>query len=300
MLKVSNPWRGKALTHRRPVLIFSFYLLGVITICSFEPLKSGSKFSVRRIAQMFYFNSFSVVSQVHTSKLEVNPYVMYNMCMTTRSYNQFCALASALDYVGERWTLLIIRELLIGPRRFKDLLLGLPCISTNLLAERLKTLGQQGMICQRVLPPPAGSTVYELTALGRSLEKPILELGRWGARLLPDSLEGIELPSLGSIAVAIKAFFRPDLAVNIDETYELRFEEESLQVQIKQGEITAQQGTTYQRSDAVFHTNMRAFLGLFTGRITPDDAISGGLVRIEGDPQALCRFLSVSGLSAAP
>lgn len=223
---------------------------------------------------------------------------MYNICMATRSYSQFCALASALDYVGERWTLLIIRELLIGPRRFKDLLQGLPCISTNLLAERLKTLEQQGIICQRVLPPPAGSTVYELTALGRSLERPILELGRWGAQLLPDSLDGIELPSLGSIAVAMKAFFRPDRAMNIDETYALQFEEESLQVQIKQGEITVQQGA-YQRSDAVFHTNMPAFLGLFTGRITPEDAISGGLVRIEGDPQALSRFLNVTGLSAA-
>jgi len=132
--------------------------------------------------------------------------------MTTRSYNQFCALASALDYVGERWTLLIIRELLIGPRRFKDLIEGMPGVSTSLLSERLKTLEQQGLLSQRVLPPPAGSTVYELTPLGQSLEKPILELGKWGAQLLPASLEGVALPSLGSMAVAIKAFFHPEPA----------------------------------------------------------------------------------------
>jgi len=115
---------------------------------------------------------------------------------------------------------------------------------------------------------------------------------------LPDSWEGIELPSLGSIAVAMKAFFRPDRAMNTNESCEIRFEEESLQVQIKQGEITFQQGAC-QRSDAIFHTKMQVFLGLFTGRITPEDAISGGLVRIEGDPQALYRFLSVTGLAAA-
>ena len=78
--------------------------------------------------------------------------------MKTRSYNQFCALAYALDTVGERWTLLIIRELLAGPRRFKDLLDGLPDISTNLLTERLKHLEQQGILVRRVLAPPAGST----------------------------------------------------------------------------------------------------------------------------------------------
>ena len=89
--------------------------------------------------------------------------------MKTRTYNQFCALAYALDLVGERWTLLIIRELLAGPRRFKDLIDGLPEISTNLLSERLKNLEQQGLLRHRVLPPPAGSAVYELTPVGQAL-----------------------------------------------------------------------------------------------------------------------------------
>src|SRR5688500_12711057 len=127
--------------------------------------------------------------------------------MKNRSYNQFCALAYALDIVGERWTLLIIRELMAGPRRFKDLIDGLPDISTNLLSERLKSLEQQGIIVRRVLPPPAGSNVYELTAFGAALETAVLELGKWGARLLPASLEGVALPSAGAMTLAIKAFF---------------------------------------------------------------------------------------------
>src|SRR5215470_2243575 len=130
--------------------------------------------------------------------------------MKTRHYEQFCALAYALDIVGERWTLLIIRELLPGPRRFKDLLDGLPDISTNLLSERLKSLEQQGILCRRILPPPAGSTVYELTTFGKALETPVLELGKWGSRLLPPSLDGLALPSLGATTLAIKAFFHPE------------------------------------------------------------------------------------------
>src|SRR5450432_2916288 len=111
--------------------------------------------------------------------------------MKNRSYNQFCALAFALDIIGERWTLLIIRELLAGPRRFKDLIDGLPDVSTNLLSERLKGLEQQGIVQRRVLPPPAGSTVYELTEFGQTLEFAVLELGKWGSRLLPTSTEGL-------------------------------------------------------------------------------------------------------------
>src|SRR5688572_9884889 len=139
--------------------------------------------------------------------------------MKNRSYNQFCALAYALDVVGERWTLLIIRELLTGPRRFKDLIDGLPGISTNLLSERLKNLEQQGLLSRRVLPPPAGSTVYELTLRGQALEKAVLELGRWGSQFLPTSLAGVALPSLGAMALAIKAFFQPERAQGVNETY---------------------------------------------------------------------------------
>jgi DNA-binding HxlR family transcriptional regulator len=215
--------------------------------------------------------------------------------MTTRSYNQFCALAYALDVVGERWTLLIIRELLTGPRRFKDLMDGLPEISTNLLSDRLKSLEQQGIITRRVLPPPAGSTVYELTDVGLALETPLLALGRWGAQFLPPSLDGLHLPSVGVMALAIKAFFRPQAAREINEVYTFRIGIEALQVQIEEGELHVQQGEAL-HTEAIFTTEMPIFLGLFAGQIPAEHALAAGLVRVEGDPNALCRFLEVCGV----
>jgi DNA-binding HxlR family transcriptional regulator/putative sterol carrier protein len=211
--------------------------------------------------------------------------------INNRSNNQFCALACTLDVIGERWTLLIIRELLPGPRRFKDLIEGLPGISTNLLSERLRSLEQRGIHYRRVLPPPAGSTVYELTPAGQALETAVLELGRWGSRWLPASLAGIALPSLGAITLALKAFFHPEMAQGADETYELRFGSEALQVRIKEGELHVRHGEAPQPA-AVFHTDMQTFLGLFTGQIQPGEALAAGLVRVEGDLGALSRFLS--------
>src|SRR6266542_1496523 len=104
--------------------------------------------------------------------------------MSRRSYDQYCALARALDVIGERWTLLVVRELLLGPKRYKDLLDGLPGIGTNLLAQRLRELEENGLVRRRRLPAPAGVAVYELTEAGRALEDSVLALGRWGAAFL--------------------------------------------------------------------------------------------------------------------
>lgn len=218
--------------------------------------------------------------------------------MTSRSYNQFCALAYALDVVGERWTLLIIRELLAGPRRFKDLMDGLPGVSTNLLSERLKRLEQQGILCRRVLPPPAGSAVYELTEAGQALEAAVLELGKWGSRLLPDSLEGVALPSPGATTLALKAFFRPEQARGVDEVYELHLDDEVLQVHIHDGEMRVQQGQSL-TADVVLHTTMQVFMGMFSGQLVPDAAVAGGLVTVTGGADALARFLSFCSVPAS-
>jgi DNA-binding HxlR family transcriptional regulator len=215
--------------------------------------------------------------------------------MKDRSYNQYCGLAYALDIVGERWTLLIIRELMAGPRRFKDLITGLPDISTNLLAERLKWLEQQGLLCRRVLPPPAGSTVYELTPLGQTLEKTLLELGKWGSQFVPPSPEGVALLPVGSYALTLKTFFRPEQAQGINETYELHVGHEVLQVQVNEGAIQVRQGET-RKADVIFQTDMPSYLGLLQRQIQPDEAIARGLIRIEGDPGALSRFLNLCGL----
>src|SRR5918997_566704 len=104
--------------------------------------------------------------------------------MARRSYAQYCGLARALDVLGERWTLLAIRELLLGPKRFSDLLAGLSGIGPNVLSTRLRTLEAEGLVTKRRLPPPAASTVYELTGRGRELEPAVVELARWGVGLL--------------------------------------------------------------------------------------------------------------------
>jgi DNA-binding HxlR family transcriptional regulator len=218
--------------------------------------------------------------------------------MKNRSYNQYCGLAYALDIVGERWTLLIVRELIAGPRRFKDLIDGLPGISTNLLAERLKHLEQQGVIRRRTLPPPAGSTVYELTALGQALEQTLLELGRWGSQFVPPSAEGATLLHVGSYALTLKTFFRPERARGLRETYALHVDNQVLQVRIADGTIQVQQGET-RDADVRFYTDVESYLGLLAGELRPDEAISRGRIRIVGDQAALRRFLNICGLPGA-
>src|SRR2546423_2143166 len=106
--------------------------------------------------------------------------------MTRRIYNQYCSLAYALDIVGERWTLLIVRELGLGPRRFADLLRNLPGIGRNLLTARLRHLEEQGLVRRTELPPPAASRVYELTEEGRGLAPAMTELSRWEVTRMDD------------------------------------------------------------------------------------------------------------------
>jgi DNA-binding HxlR family transcriptional regulator len=202
--------------------------------------------------------------------------------MNNKSYHHHCGIAYALDIVGERWTLLIIRELIAGPRRFTDLLRGLPGISSNLLSERLKRLEQQGLLNRRILPPPAGSTVYELTSLGQALEKTMIELEKWGSQFVPTSLEDDSLLSVGSLALTLKTLFRPELALDVNKIYELHLDHEVLQIHINSGELQVRQGEAL-HADIVFYTEMPTYLGLLTGQIKPGEAISGGLIRIEGD-----------------
>jgi DNA-binding HxlR family transcriptional regulator len=218
--------------------------------------------------------------------------------MRNRSYNQYCGLAYALDIVGERWTLLIVRELIPGPRRFTDLLVGLPGISTNLLSERLKSLEQQGLLCRHLLPPPAGSTVYELTSLGRALENSLIELGKWGSQFVPSSSEDASLLNVGSYALTLKTFFRPEIAKGVSETYELHIDNEVLQVRINAGELQVRQGAAI-NADLVLYTDISSYLRLLTGQINPDEAIAAGLVRIEGTPAVLNRFLNITRVPSA-
>lgn len=218
--------------------------------------------------------------------------------MKTRTYNQYCGLAYALDVIGERWTLLIVRELIAGPRRFKDLIDGLPDISTNLLTERLKSLEQQGILSRRTLPPPAGSTVYELTPLGRALETSLLELGKWGSQFVPPAPEGAHVLRAGSYALTLKTFFRAEQARGVSATYALHVGAETLRVRIADGQIDVRQGDAL-GADAVFHMDVPTYLGLLQRLIDPAEALADGRVRVDGDPRELSRFLDLCALPAA-
>ena len=213
--------------------------------------------------------------------------------MGRRSYGQYCTVARALDVVGERWTLLLVRELLTGPKRFKDLLKGLPGIGTNLLTGRLKALEEAGIVCRATLPPPAGSKVYELTEAGRSLEPVLVELSRWGSRLMGEP-RGEEDMRPAWAAVAVRSVFDPRTARGLRETYEFRIDEEVFHVRVEEGEVEARQGSS-DDPDVVVAGATETFLAVTAGHVTPEEAVEKGSIRVEstrGDhDEALARCL---------
>lgn len=204
-----------------------------------------------------------------------------------RSYNQFCALARALDLVGERWTMLLLRELLFGPRRFGDLLEGLPGIGPNLLSARLRRLQDEGLVTQKTLPAPAGSRVYTLTERGRGLEDALVALARWGMDPIePPAPDDHRRPAW--YALALRAAFRPGRARR-DEEYELRVDGETFHLRVRDGRAEASQGPG--RNPALTLTlGLDDFLAVMTGRRAP---APGELSEQRG---AFKRFLSAFAL----
>jgi len=209
-----------------------------------------------------------------------------------RRYGQFCGIAFALDLVGERWTMLIIRDLVLGPRRFKDLLDGLPGIATNLLAQRLRELEANGLVERVTLPPPAASTVYELTEYGRELEEPLYALARWGARSLPPPDEDEDFyPDWGLNAFA--ALLDPHAARGLTATYVVRVADDVYTVRLEDSTVHVEVGAT-DEADLDFATDRETFFGLASRELDPRSAVSGGAVDIgTGKPADLERFFSV-------
>src|SRR2546421_12326679 len=131
--------------------------------------------------------------------------------MTTRSYGQFCGFARALELVGERWALLVVRDLVLGPKRFSELRRGLPRIPTNILSARLRELEGAGVVRRRLLPRPAAGVAYELTEYGQELEDVVLRLGLWGAKSLGQPLPE-DIVTTDSLGLALRATFRSEAA----------------------------------------------------------------------------------------
>ncbi|WP_188196601.1 winged helix-turn-helix transcriptional regulator [Nonomuraea sp. SYSU D8015] len=209
--------------------------------------------------------------------------------MASREYGQFCGLARAMEMVGERWSMLIIRNLFAGPQRFTDLRKGLPAIPTNILSARLKQLEETGVATRRALPHPERAVVYELTDYGRDLEPALIALGRWGARTLAEPRPG-EVVTAESIAMSFRTTYRPEAAQNVTVGYEVRMGDFTLRLHIADGELTIGIGPHTAPDLVVERLTGQPIRELMTGSKTADEVLHDGSVRVEGDPALLGRF----------
>lgn len=205
---------------------------------------------------------------------------------TSRSYGDACGIARALDVVGERWALLVVRELLLGPQRFTDLRRGLPNASSNMLTDRLRELEAGGVVHRRRLPPPSGAWVYELTDRGRELEPVVLALGAWGVQAPPP-----EPATLGVVSVLLflRTSVRPDPA-SATVVYGVQLDDRPWTVRTAAGRVHVEPGepTT---PDASVHASPRSFNAVLADPTGLDAAIADGSISVTGDLPAVRRLL---------
>jgi DNA-binding HxlR family transcriptional regulator len=216
--------------------------------------------------------------------------------MGARSYGQYCGVAAALELVGERWALLIVRDLLVGPRRYTDLKQGLPRIPTNILSTRLKEL-QAGGVIRRV--PLAHGLVYELTTFGRGLEDVILALGRWGFRAMGEP-DAADVVTSDSMTMALRTAFRPETATALPPTtYEAHLGNVVLGLAVVDSELTVTRGP-HPGAGLTFATGP-GIRALISGELSPAAALERGVVQVlDGDPELLGRFAATFHLAAEP
>ena len=197
-----------------------------------------------------------------------------------RSYGDQCGVARSLDVIGERWALLIVRELLLGPKRFNDLLAGLAGASPNVISQRLRELTGSGVIRQRDLGPPARVRVYELTDWGRELEPVVLHLGQWGTRApLPEGAGW----GLDSLLLALQATADPAV---VNGRYELRVGADVFTVDGASGSVRMRRGTA-DRPDAALTTDADTLHAVALGKRSIAETAESGDLRLDGDSQAI-------------
>ncbi|MFE1311744.1 winged helix-turn-helix transcriptional regulator [Streptomyces sp. NPDC058755] len=209
--------------------------------------------------------------------------------MEQRTYNQYCATARTLDLVGERWTLLLIRELLTGPKRFGDLQASLRGLGTGLLAARLKHLEREGLAHKITLPPPARTPAYALTEAGEDLGPAILELARWGLKWAMGERRPSETFHPGWAVLGLRACFDTAAAAGLHAVYEFRIDDELFHARIDDGAIEALHGPA-QHPDATVVISQEAFLRLTGQGLTFAEAIETGVASASGDEEALHRL----------
>lgn len=206
--------------------------------------------------------------------------------MAVRTYRDPCGIARALDLIGERWSLLVVRELLLGPKRFTDLLGGLPSASPNVLSQRLKELEEAGVVERRKLAPPVSAWVYQLTERGRELEPALLALGRWGSPL--PSPAGTEF-GVDAIVVAMKTVFDPQAAGRLRGRFQLNLGAEQFRIEIARGRLDIVRGPA-DGADAVIDTDIPTLRSLVFRRVSLAQAEKNGLIAIHGDRESAARL----------
>jgi DNA-binding HxlR family transcriptional regulator len=206
-----------------------------------------------------------------------------------RSYDDPCGLARALDLIGERWALLVVRELLLGPKRFTDLRRGLPTASQNVLAQRLRELEQAGVLRRRRLGPPASTWVYELTERGHDLEPVISGLARWGSRAPLTSTADL---SADALILAMRTTIDRAAADRVRGRFELRLADDRFRVDVADGHLRVARGAA-DRPDAVIDTSVATFRSLIFGGRPLASAIRAGDVTVHGDQRAAARLVEL-------
>jgi DNA-binding HxlR family transcriptional regulator/putative sterol carrier protein len=213
-----------------------------------------------------------------------------------REYQQFCGLARALELVGGRWSLLVVRELLTGPKRFTELEQGLPGIPTNVLSSRLRELEEAGVVERAFQAPPSRSVVYALTPYGLDLEEPLMGLGLWGARALGEPTSDFHF-SLSALAIGLRAALQPERAKGPDRLFEIRFDDKRLHVLVGNGRVSFPPEAP-SKPNVVLETAPEVFAELFAGHLDIDSAIASGRARIAGSKREARRFFAIFRLPA--
>lgn len=224
--------------------------------------------------------------------------------MSKRTYGQYCALARAFDVVGERWTPLVLRELAMGPRRYGDLLAGLPGIGTSLLAQRLRELEREGVVRRGFLPPPAARQVYELTEDGHELAAALVPLARWGVKRMGVRRDD-ESFSLSWMLLFLTAAADTAAAVGVHDVYEFHLDdqfqpddqfhptEQVFHVTVDDGRVDARPGPAPRPPDLVIRTDVDAFVAMGGGELDPIEAATSGRMTVEGDGEASRRCIAI-------
>ncbi len=204
-----------------------------------------------------------------------------------RSYDDACGTAHALDLIGERWAMLVMRELLMGPRRFGDLRSGLPGISANVLTQRLEGLEASGIVVRRKLPPPASVQVYELTDWGLEAEPFILGMGKWAAR---SPLHDVTAPlSAVGMMLSFRTMFMAERARGEDFSVSFRLGDDAYWAQVKDGELIEGRGEI-DRADLTLTGDPGEIAGVVHGFVDPADLEAAGRLTVDGDRPLLARF----------